>query len=192
MLLIIAIVAASGILVAGIAAKRRVMLMTWIIDRMAQLRLSPKVILKRRHHIYHLESKVYDFYRHHPAAFFGMIACNLLAHVASVVEVYLALKMLGFNPQVAQAYIIESLTKVINFAFAFVPGTIGVYEGGTEVILQKGLGFEPAAGLALALVRKAAIVSLDLHRPPCAYLAHAPQRVASHPGSQPALTTSYG
>lgn len=157
-LLIIAIVAALGILIAAIAAKRRVMMLTWLIDRLGELRLSPKVILKRRHHIYHLESKVYDFYKHHPGAFFLMIACNLLAHVASVVEVYLALKLLGFNPQVAQAYIIESLTKVINFAFAFVPGTIGVYEGGTEVILQKGLGFEPAAGLALALVRKAAIV----------------------------------
>jgi putative ABC transport system permease protein len=158
-LLVIAIVAALGILVVVVAAKRRVMVLTWIIDRLAQLRLSPKVILKRRHHIYHLESKVYDFYKHHPTAFFVMVACNLLAHVTSVVEVYVALKMLGFQPQVAQAYIIESLTKVINFAFAFVPGTIGVYEGGTEVILQKGLGFTPAAGLALALVRKAAIVS---------------------------------
>ena len=157
-LLVIAAVAASGILIAAIAAKRRVMLLTWVIDRLGELRLSPKVILKRRHHIYHLESKVYDFYKHHPGAFFLMILCNLLAHVASVVEVFLALKMLGFSPQVAQAYIIESLTKVINFAFAFVPGTIGVYEGGTEVILQKGLGFTPAAGLALALVRKAAIV----------------------------------
>ncbi|HKP83422.1 MAG TPA: lysylphosphatidylglycerol synthase domain-containing protein [Pyrinomonadaceae bacterium] len=157
-LLIIAVVAALGILIAVIAAKRRVMMLTWAIDRLGELRLSPKVILKRRHHIYHLESKVYDFYKHHPAAFFVMIACNLAAHAASVVEVYLALKMLGFQPQVAQAYIIESLTKVINFAFAFVPGTIGVYEGGTEVILQKGLGFTPAAGLALALVRKAAIV----------------------------------
>jgi len=157
-LLIIAAVAASGILIAAIAAKRRVMLLTWVIDRLGELRLSPKVILKRRHHIYHLESKVYDFYKHHPGAFFLMIACNLLAHAASVVEVYLALKLLGFQPQVAQAYIIESLTKVINFVFAFVPGTIGVYEGGTEVILQKGLGFTPAAGLALALVRKAAIV----------------------------------
>ncbi|HSL55708.1 MAG TPA: lysylphosphatidylglycerol synthase domain-containing protein [Pyrinomonadaceae bacterium] len=157
-LLVIAAVAASGILIAAIAAKRRVMLLTWLIDRLGELRLSPKVILKKRHHIYHLESKVYDFSKHHPGAFFLMILCNLLAHAASVFEVYLALKMLGFQPQVAQAYIIESLTKVINFAFAFVPGTIGVYEGGTEVILQKGLGFEPAAGLALALVRKAAIV----------------------------------
>jgi putative ABC transport system permease protein len=157
-LLLIAAVAASGILIAAIAAKRRVMLLTWLIDRLGELRLSPKVILKKRHHIYHLESKVYDFYKHHPGAFFLMILCNLLAHAASVLEVYLALKMLGFQPQVAQAYIIESLTKVINFVFAFVPGTIGVYEGGTEVILQNGLGFTPAAGLALALVRKAAIV----------------------------------
>jgi len=157
-LLTIAFVAALGILIAIIAAKRRVMLMTWVIDRLAQLRLSPKVILKRRHHIYHLESKVYDFYKHHPGAFFLMIVCDLLAHASSVLEVYLALRMLGFQPQWAQSYIIESLTKVINFVFAFVPGTIGVYEGGTEVILQKGLGFTPAAGLALALVRKAAIV----------------------------------
>ncbi|MGH9962469.1 MAG: ABC transporter permease, partial [Pyrinomonadaceae bacterium] len=105
----------------------------------------------------HLESKVYDFYKHHPGAFIGMIACDLLAHAASVVEVYVTLRMLGYTSQVAQAYIIESLTKVINFAFAFVPGTIGVYEGGTEVILQT-LGFAAATGVALALVRKAGIV----------------------------------
>jgi len=158
-LLGIAGIAALGIVVAAIAAKRRLMLLTWVVDRLAQLRLSPKVILKRRDHIYHIESKVYDFYKHHPGAFFLMVFCNLLAHATSVIEVYLALRMLGFQPQWAQAYIIESLTKVINFAFAFVPGTIGVYEGGTEVILQKGLGFTPAAGLALALVRKAAIVA---------------------------------
>ena len=157
-LLIIATLATLGIGAAALAAKRRIMLLTWAIDRLAQLRLSPKVILRRRHHIYHLESKVYDFYKHHPGAFFGMIACDLLAHASSVIEVYVALRLLGFHPQVSQAYIIESLTKVINFVFAFVPGTIGVYEGGTEVILQKGLGFAAAAGVALALVRKAAIV----------------------------------
>jgi putative ABC transport system permease protein len=156
-LLSIAIVAALGIIAAALAARRRVMLLTWFIDLLAELRLSPKVVLKRRHHISHLEAKVYDFYKHHPAAFFGMIVCNLLAHVTSVFEVYLGLRLLGFQPQVSQAYIIESLTKVINFAFAFVPGTIGVYEGGTEVILRT-LGFPIAAGVALALVRKAAIV----------------------------------
>jgi putative ABC transport system permease protein len=156
-LIAIAVIAALGIVAAALAASRRIMLLTWIIDLMARLRLSPKVILKRRQHIYHIESKVYDFYKHHPGTFFAMVACNLLAHVSSVVEVYVTLRMLGFTPHLAQAYIIESLTKVINFVFAFVPGTIGVYEGGTEVVLQ-ALGFVAATGLALALVRKAGTI----------------------------------
>jgi putative ABC transport system permease protein len=153
----IALVAALGIAAAGLAAKRRIMLLTWTLDQMARLRLSPKVILKRRQHIYHIESKVYDFYKHHPGVFFGMIACDLLAHVSGVVEVYVTLRMLGFLPHLAQAYIIESLTKVINFMFAFVPGTIGVYEGGTGVIL-KTLGFTTMIGVTLGLVRKAGTV----------------------------------
>jgi len=153
----IAAIAALGLVAAVLAAKRRIMLLSWVLDQLAQLRLSPKVLLKRRHHISYLESKVYDFYKNHPAAFFGMIGCNLLAHASSVVEVYVTLRMLGLRPGVAQAYIIESLTKVINFVFAFVPGTIGVYEGGTEVILQ-ALGFAAATGVTLALVRKAGIV----------------------------------
>lgn len=156
-LIAIALIAALGILAAALAAKRRIMLLTWLIDRMALLRLSPKVILKRRQHINHIESKVYDFYKHHPGAFFGMIVCNLLAHVSSVAEVYVTLHMLGITAHVAQAYIIESLTKVINFVFAFVPGTIGVYEGGTEVVLRT-LGFAAATGVTLALVRKAGTI----------------------------------
>lgn len=153
----IAVTAALGIIAAGLAAKRRIMLLTWSIDRLAQLRLSPKVILKRRHHIHHLEAKVYDFYKNHPGAFLCMIGSNFLAHGFSVLEVYVTLRMLGFNTSAAQSYVIESLTKIINFAFAFVPGTIGVYEGGTEVILQT-LGFAAATGVTLGLVRKAGIV----------------------------------
>ena len=153
----IAVIAALGICAAALAAKRRIMLLTWVMDEMARLRLSPKVILRRRQHIYHIESRVYDFYKHHPGVFFGMIACNLLAHATSVLEVYVTLHMLGYRPNVAQAYIIESLTKVINFVFAFVPGTIGVYEGGTEFVLRT-LRFGNATGLALALVRKAGTI----------------------------------
>jgi putative ABC transport system permease protein len=153
----IAALAALGIAAAALAAKRRLMLVTWLLDQMARLRLSPKVILKRRQHISHIESKVYDFYKHHPGVFFGMIACDLLAHVSGAVEVYVTLRMLGYVPHVGQAYIIESLTKVINFIFAFVPGTIGVYEGGTGVILRT-LGYATAIGVTLGLVRKAGTV----------------------------------
>ncbi|HEY0385063.1 MAG TPA: lysylphosphatidylglycerol synthase domain-containing protein, partial [Pyrinomonadaceae bacterium] len=156
-LIAIAVGALLGILAAALAHKRRVMLLTWLIDRLARAGLHPKALTSRREHIYQLESNVYDFYDHHPGSFFAMLGYNILSHASSVVEVYVTLRMLGFEPRMQAAYVIESLTKVINFVFGFVPATIGVYESGTEVILRN-LGYAAATGLALALVRKAGIL----------------------------------
>jgi putative ABC transport system permease protein len=156
-LIIIAVSALLGLVAAAFAAHRRVMLLTWMIDRMRRFGFHPRALTSRRNQIYSLESKVYDFYTHRPGTFLAMIGINLLAHISSVIEVYITLRMLGFSANVQASYVIESLTKVINFVFGFVPGTIGVYEGGTEVVLQ-ALGYAAATGVTLALVRKAAIV----------------------------------
>jgi putative ABC transport system permease protein len=157
MLILIASVAFLGLIAAAMATRRRVTLLTNIIDSLGRRGFRPRFLRTRRHHIYRVELTVYSFYKRRRAAFFGMVGLDLTSHVASVIEVYVTLKMLGFVPSVGAAYIIESLTKVINFAFGFVPATIGVYEGGTEIIL-KSLGFAAAAGVTLAIVRKAAIV----------------------------------
>lgn len=150
----IAAAAMLGIAAAVWAARRRVMLLTWMIDTFGRFGFHPKLLTSRRNHISDLESHVYGFYSHRPRSFLAMIGFNFLAHVSSVFEVYVTLRMLGYSPFVHAAYVIESLTKVINFAFGFVPATIGVYEGGTEIILQT-LGFAAATGVTLALVRKA-------------------------------------
>src|SRR5205807_2703247 len=139
------------------AASRRVMVLTRVIDTFGRFGFHPKFLTSRRDHISDLESHVYDFYSHRPGAFFAMIGFNLLSHASSVIEVYVTLRMLGYTPFVHAAYVIESLTKVINFVFGFVPATIGVYEGGTEVILRT-LGYAAATGVTLAIVRKAGIV----------------------------------
>lgn len=157
MLIIIAAVALIGLIAAMLATRKRVTLLTSFIDRLARRGFRPKFLRTRRHHIYRVELTVYAFYKRRRPAFFSMIALDLASHVTSVFEVYITLKLLGFEPHVGAAYIIESLTKVINFAFAFVPGTIGVYETGNGIILRT-LGYTTAIGVALAIVRKAAIV----------------------------------
>src|SRR5215813_12361837 len=156
-LIIIATVAFLGLVAAAMATRKRVTLLTNIIDRLGRRGFRPKFLRTRRHHIYRVELTVYGFYKRRRAAFFSMIGLDLAAHVTSVLEVYVTLKMLGFVPRIGAAYIIESLTKVINFAFGFVPGTIGVYETGNGIILRT-LGYTTAIGLALAIVRKAAII----------------------------------
>src|SRR5205807_6799200 len=156
-LILIAAVAFLGLIAAAMATRKRVTLLTNIIDRLARRGFRPKFLRSRRHHIYRIELTVYGFYKRRRAAFFSMIALDLASHVTSVFEVYITLRMLGFAPRLGAAYIIESLTKVINFAFAFVPGTIGVYETGNGIILRT-LGYTVATGVALAIVRKAAII----------------------------------
>src|SRR5437764_5301810 len=157
MLIIIAAVAFLGMIAAALATRKRVTLLTNIIDRLARRGFRPRFFRARRHHIYRVELTVYGFYKRRRAAFFSMIALDLASHVTSVLEVYITLRMLGFIPRLGAAYIVESLPKVINFAFAFVPGTIGVYETGTGIILRT-LGYTAAIGVALAIVRKAAII----------------------------------
>lgn len=156
-LIAIAAISASGILITGYLAHRRVKLLTGLMAKLARIGIKPKAITSRLEHIYELETKVYDFYKHRPGSFFTIVILDFLSHATSVYEVYATLRLLDFTPPVSAAYIIESLTKVINFVFGFVPATIGVYEGGTEIILQT-LGFAAATGVTLALVRKAGAV----------------------------------
>ncbi|HEY0349809.1 MAG TPA: ABC transporter permease [Pyrinomonadaceae bacterium] len=156
-LVLIATAAFLGLIAAAMATRKRVTLLTNVIDRLARRGFRPRFLRARRHHIYRVELTVYGFYKRRRAAFFSMMALDLASHVTSVFEVYITLKMLGFIPRLGAAYIVESLTKVINFAFAFVPGTIGVYEAGNGIILRT-LGYTTVIGVALAIVRKAAII----------------------------------
>ncbi|HZH91120.1 MAG TPA: ABC transporter permease [Pyrinomonadaceae bacterium] len=156
-LLLIASVAVLALLAVGLAASRRVMPLTWVLERLAARGFEPRALVKRRAHINELESNTYDFYHQHRGSFFLIVAFDLAAHASSVFEVYVTLRMLGFHPGFDAPYVIESLTKVINFVFGFVPATIGVYEGGTEVVLRT-LGFAAATGITLALVRKAGMI----------------------------------
>lgn len=156
-LIFIAVAAGAGLAAIAFAVKRRIKPLSKVLDVIARWRRGEIFVERKRAHVEQLETHVYDFYKERRGTFFKMLGLDFLGHATSVLEVYVALRLLNFDAQLAAAYVIESLTKVINFAFGFVPGTIGVYEGGTEIILRS-LGYAAATGVTLALVRKASIV----------------------------------
>jgi putative ABC transport system permease protein len=143
-----------ALLVTSLMVARRMMPVTKAVNGLIRLGFKRRALLKRREHVRHVESNVYNFVRQRRAAFFTVVVMDFLSHAASVFEVWLALRMLGFNTRAHVPYIIESLTKIINLVFGFVPATIGVYEGGNGFIL-KTLGYTTAAGITLGIVRKA-------------------------------------
>ena len=131
--------------------------LSWFLNALDKRGWLPKFVASKKSHVYEIETNVYSVYSERPKLFYSLLGLGCLAHATSVLEVYLSLQLLGQPTSFGNAFIIESLTKVINAAFSFVPGTVGVYEGGQAVIL-KALGSTAEIGVALALVRRGAIL----------------------------------
>jgi len=144
-----------------LAIQRRIKPVSSAVRYLGEHGLAPQFLAKRIDNIRDVETNVFEFYHERPRDFFGVFGISVLTHAISVTEVYLVLHLLGYEARVFNAFIIESLTKVINAAFSFVPGTIGVYEGGNGLIL-KALGYTTAMGITLALVRRGAILLTTL------------------------------
>ena len=69
-------------------------------------------------------------------------------------EIYATLSFISpIAPSLRQAFILESVNRIINVAFKFIPLRAGVDEGGTGQV-SKVLGFAPQIGVTLAIIRK--------------------------------------
>lgn len=141
----------------ALAVKFDIKPMSFVLKRLDRRGVLPNTVASKREHILEIETNVLNVYHRRPGTFYLLLFIGMLTHAVSVTEVHLTLRMLGFSPTISNAYIIESLTKVINFAFSFVPGTVGVYEGGNALFLRM-LGYTSALGVALALVRRGAML----------------------------------
>ncbi len=154
-LITVAVLMFLGILFFGLMAFYRFRPMTFLYERLSYLKHFPNFISRRKEHIFNLETEVLNYYLNHRIKFISLFAINLLAHALSVAEVFTTLYLLRVTSFFSTSYIIESLTKTINFTFSFVPGNLGVNEGGAAVIFLT-LGYASATGVALALVRRGA------------------------------------
>jgi lysylphosphatidylglycerol synthase-like protein len=102
-----------------------------------------------------LEERIYGFYDRNRAHFLSILAFEFCFHLAGVAEVYTTLSFVSdtIAPTLFTAFILESVNRVINVAFKFVPFRLGVDEYGSGA-LAKVLGFTKASGTTLAIVRK--------------------------------------
>ncbi len=107
----------------------------------------------RTHSIGHTEDKVHDFYAKKSGAFYIVFLLEIAANLVNVVEVYLILYFIGTAVTPLTSYIIEAMMKVVNILFFFVPGQVGVMEGGNAILLRM-LGLGASAGVTLALIEK--------------------------------------
>ena len=103
-----------------------------------------------------LEDRVYGFYQRNGSRFIPILVLEACFHLAGVVEIYTTLFFISPQqpPTLFTAFILESVNRVITMAFKFIPLRMGVDEAGTGKI-SKVLQFTEAAGVTLAIIRKA-------------------------------------
>ena len=100
-----------------------------------------------------VRASVLGFSTEYRARLWRVFAFDLLFHVLAVVETFITLRWLLGEVTFAQAVVFEALNRVVTVAFKFVPFRIGVDEAFSGA-LAAALAIDPAAGVALAVVRK--------------------------------------
>ncbi len=99
-----------------------------------------------------LHDTIHALYRD-PKALFVSCIQHLLAWAVGTLEVWLILYFLDHPVTLGQALVLESLGQAIRSAVFFIPGGLGVQEGG--YLLLGGLaGLSPETGLALSLIKR--------------------------------------
>lgn len=143
------------ILVALALASGRFRPLTQAVTWLERLSLAPGAVVRRLGKLQSLEDRVYTFVRRHPSLPLPVLLLEFAYHVLGVAEVYLTVALISdvIAPTLLTAFLFESMNRLINVAFKFVPLRLGVDEAGTGLLAQV-LGYGSAVGVTLALVRK--------------------------------------
>jgi glycosyltransferase 2 family protein len=116
--------------------------------------VAPKLVAKVAPRLQSLEERIFGFYQRSQQSFLSIFALDMCFHLAGVAEIYTTLLFISpLAPSLRQAFILESVNRIINVAFKFIPLRAGVDEGGTGQV-SKVLGFAPGIGVTLAIIRK--------------------------------------
>ena len=137
-----------------IVIRRQARFLSGTLEFLLKRGVTPKLVGKLKPRARSLEDRVYGFYATSQQSFLSIFLLDMCFHVAGVLEVFITLLFISpVAPTITQAFILESVNRIINVAFKFIPLRAGVDEGGTGQV-SKVLGFARGIGETLAIVRK--------------------------------------
>ena len=101
-----------------------------------------------------LQTPTYGALSTNPARLGIVLACEVAFHAASLAEAWLTLTLLQGSASLFNAFLLDTVNRLINVVFRAVPMRVGVDEVTTAGFAEM-LGLGSPSGLTLALVRKA-------------------------------------
>lgn len=123
----------------------------WLVNLLARLRLT--FLESRREQFVEMDRSIAAFYRQNRKGFWWCLGLHIVSWVLGTFEVYAILHLLGQPQPFMSAFLLMSLSLIINTAFFFIPSGVGVFESG-HVFLFQLLGLTAELGLGVALIRR--------------------------------------
>ena len=104
------------------------------------------------------ENLIYGFYRRHPNRFLPIIVAESIFHLLGVIEVWFILtRIVGPAGQLLNAFLLESVSRLITIVFKLIPFVIGVDEAGAQFVAET-VALTASIGITLAIIRKGRIL----------------------------------
>lgn len=150
--------AAGFVGLAAYALARQLRFLSGGLESAGRRGFGQRALERRREKARAFEDRIYGFYGRNRSRIVPIMLCEAAFHVLGVAEAYVTISLISpIAPTLLSAFLFESVNRVITVVFKFVPMRAGIDELGTGQ-LARILSFGEAAGVTLAIVRKARMV----------------------------------
>lgn len=129
-----------------------------LFEKLYQRGIAPSFTGTWRMHLRLFENFVFGFYRQYPRRFLPICLLEVFYHLLGITEVWYILSQIGERlPHLTEAFLLESVSRLITIVFKLVPFVIGVDEAGAQFV-AKTLGMAAGIGVTIALLRKGRMI----------------------------------
>jgi len=101
-----------------------------------------------------LDLHLTQFYRNHHNEFLRSNYLHYIGWAMGTLETWTLLYLLGMPVSLLDAFMIESIIMLVKGLGFFIPGSLGVYEGGSLLLFQV-LNFDQGLGLTFTMMKRA-------------------------------------
>ncbi|MBI3327923.1 MAG: flippase-like domain-containing protein [Nitrospinae bacterium] len=147
------IVIGAGVLLAGLWHGLQVGFFTWVHRLLGRWNLTLPIFERWREPLHRLDQTIAAFSRHHPRRLLLSFACYTLGWLLGTLEVFTIFYAVGLPIGLPEALAIEAFASVAKGMAFFIPGSLGVQEGGNVLILG-AFGFTSGLGITFSLLRR--------------------------------------
>jgi uncharacterized protein (TIRG00374 family) len=150
---LILLVIVLGLLLTGLVYGLRLGLFTTLFAAMDRWNVTPSRLEHWRAQLRQLDDTIVGFARRYPSQLVLSLGLHFLGWALGAVEVLAIFYAVGIPVSLREAIAIEALASVIKAAAFFIPGSLGVQDGG-NVLLLTLFGYPSSFGLTFSLLRR--------------------------------------